>query len=109
MSLDFAAVCAGELRHVRLRQDQRPGFSQLAKMSRGTQCRGAKPDRANLASSASAADKTFGLMMIIALSAGPFLSYAAMRSRYIWTSCRHVSCAPAHRQTAPREVQTYYI
>src|SRR5438477_5341277 len=41
---------------------------------------------------ASAADKALALIMIIALSAGPFLSYAAMRSRYIWTNCRHVTC-----------------
>src|SRR5215469_9350859 len=72
------------------------GMSAVLKLSltmRGTQCRGpTKPDRANLASSASAAGKTFGLIMMIALSAGPFLSYAAMRSRYIWTSWRHVTC-----------------
>ena len=32
-----------------------------------------------------------GLVTTIAFSAGPFLSYASMRSRYIWTSARHVS------------------
>src|SRR6516225_7524686 len=52
------------------------GISAVLKLSltiSGTQCSGpAKPDCANLASSASAVARAFGLIMIIALSAGPF-------------------------------------
>src|SRR6516165_6906836 len=54
------------------------GMSAVLKLSltiSGTQCSGpAKPDCANLASSASAVARAFGLIMIIAFSAGPFLS-----------------------------------
>src|SRR5438477_6184463 len=70
------------------------GMSAVLKLSltiRGTQCRG-KTRACEFGVEASAADKALALIMIIALSAGPFLSYAAMRSRYIWTNCRHVTC-----------------
>src|SRR4029450_6549933 len=58
----------------------------------GTQWSGpVGPDCANLASSASAVASAPALTVTMAFSAGPFLSYASMRSRYIWTSTRHVS------------------
>ena len=57
----------------------------------GTQCRGpTKPELAKRASSMSALANAFGFTTMIALSEGPFLSYASTRSRYICTSCRHV-------------------
>src|SRR4029453_12542495 len=58
----------------------------------GTQWSGpVGPDCANLASSASAVASAPALTVTMAFSAGPFLSYASMRSRYIWASTRHVS------------------
>src|SRR5215469_16498735 len=66
------------------------GMSTVLKLSltiTGTQCSGpAKLDCAYLASRASATARAFGLTMMIALRAGPFLSYASMRSIYNWTS-----------------------
>ena len=62
------------------------GISAVLKLSftiSGTQWSGPLiPDRANCASRASAAASAFGLIMMIALSAGPFLSYASIRSMY---------------------------
>jgi len=58
----------------------------------GTQCSGpVGPVWAYFTSRESAVLSASALMATIAFRAGPFLSYASMRSRYIWTSARQVS------------------
>src|SRR5262249_32618856 len=110
----------GELRHVALRQHDGARLAELLDLERvglrhhafqrQRACRGrhvgglivvlhdqrhaverAGPDCAYRASSASASFSASGLTTTIAFSAGPLLSYVSMRSRYIWTSARHVS------------------
>ena len=70
----------------------RPIVSKLSFTIAGTQWSGpVRPPWANRRSSASASFRASGFVMTMALSAGPCLSYAAIRARYASTSARHVS------------------
>jgi hypothetical protein len=65
--------------------------SKLSLSRTGTPCSGPRaPLVRRSASSACASMTAFGFSRITALIAGPCLSYAAMRARYMFTSCSDV-------------------
>ena len=69
----------------------RPIVSKLSFTATGMHCNGfVIPARAISASIARASSSAFEFTVMMALIAGPFLSYASMRSRYFCTSCGHV-------------------
>ena len=70
----------------------RPATSKLSLTTTGMPCSGPRgPDAARSRSSASASSNARPLSEIIAFSAGPRSSYAAMRARYCATICREVT------------------